>query len=109
MAARSSTTHVLGATIAGGIAGATLALLFAPRSGRETREMIKDGASRTQQDAKAKMNRAKSKVKEGVDSARDLKKRLSDAARDGGNKAKNIKDTADKRRRSVLSAWEEEV
>ncbi|MEO8358712.1 MAG: YtxH domain-containing protein [Vicinamibacteria bacterium] len=51
----SSTSGVLLSFIVGGIAGAALAVLFAPRSGRETREMIAD------------------QVKDGVAKGRDLK------------------------------------
>ncbi len=51
----SSTSGVLLSFVVGGLAGAALAILFAPRAGRETREMIAD------------------RVKEGVDKGRHLK------------------------------------
>lgn len=51
----SSASGVLLSFIVGGIAGAALAVLFAPRSGRETREMLAE------------------QVKEGVAKGRDLK------------------------------------
>ena len=51
----SSTSGVLLSFVVGGIAGAALAILFAPRAGRETREMIAE------------------QVKEGLAKGRDLK------------------------------------
>lgn len=51
----SSSAGVLLSFVLGGLAGAALAVLFAPRSGRETREMLSD------------------RMKEGVAKGRDLK------------------------------------
>jgi gas vesicle protein len=50
---RNSPSGVILAFMLGGLTGAALAILFAPRSGRETREMLgekfKDGAERTRE------------------------------------------------------------
>jgi gas vesicle protein len=51
----SSTSGVLLSFVVGGLAGAALAILFAPRAGRETRELIAD------------------RVKDGLDKGRHLK------------------------------------
>ena len=51
----SSTSGVLLSFVVGGLAGAALAVLFAPRAGRETRELIAD------------------RVKDGINRGRDLK------------------------------------
>lgn len=51
----SSSAGVLLSFVLGGLAGAALAVLFAPRSGRETRELLSD------------------RMKEGVAKGRDLK------------------------------------
>jgi len=51
----SSTSGVLLSFIVGGLAGAAIAILFAPRAGRETREMLSD------------------RVKEGLAQGRGLK------------------------------------
>ena len=44
MSNRDSGSDVLMAFLIGGATGAVLALLFAPRSGEETRELISDAA-----------------------------------------------------------------
>lgn len=54
----SSTAAVLLSFLVGGLAGAAVAVLFAPRSGRETRELLSD------------------RVKEGVSKGRDIKDRV---------------------------------
>ena len=51
----SSASGVLLSFVVGGLAGAALAILFAPRAGRETRELIAD------------------RVKDGLDKGRHLK------------------------------------
>ena len=51
----SSTAGVLLSFVVGGLAGAALAILFAPRSGRETRELLSD------------------RMKDGLAKGRDLK------------------------------------
>lgn len=104
----SATTNsrMLGATIAGGIVGAGLALLFAPRSGQETREQIHQNFDDLKQNASDKL-----------DEAKELTTRLKEAAHKTGKKAKTemeeLRDTTKKhtanRQSPVLSAWEEEV
>lgn len=46
-----TTSHIMGATVVGGMIGAGVALLLAPRSGSETRQQIQQ----TGRKAKAKM------------------------------------------------------
>ena len=114
--AHRTNSQVLGATLLGGMVGAGLALLFAPRSGKETRDHIRDNVRQMQEDAHHQLDRAKSKVRKGMDDAKDLKNRLAEAAHNTGQQAKaginELKeDTKAKSRResAVLSAWEEEV
>jgi gas vesicle protein len=111
-----SNSQVLGATLLGGMVGAGLALLFAPRSGKETRNLIQDNAMKVKDSASDKMHSAKSRMHRGVEDARDLKERLAEAAHTTGKKGMSELDeikanaASRKRRQSpVLSAWEEEV
>lgn len=81
------------ATVAG-IAGATAALLFAPRSGRETRRMIRD----TTEEAK---EHVKSSAQRGLDKARAVKEGVSEAVK---STAQVARDEADQ----IMSRQEEE-
>ena len=65
--------------LAGGIAGAAVALLFAPQSGRVTREI---------------MGR---KLNDAADSARELKGRMADTLTDAAESARELKDRAIRR------------
>ncbi len=96
--AERSDANVLGATLLGGILGAGLAVLFAPRSGKETRERINHG------------------IDQAKDQSKELKDRLSNVVRNTGRKAasevkeaKNDLTTNDRRSSNMMSAWEEEV
>jgi len=114
--AQRTTSQVVGATLVGGMIGAGMALLFAPKSGKETREQISDQARKMKMQADAKLHRAKSSLSQKMDDAKDLKERLADAAHNTGKKAKSeIAELRTERSRQshrqspVLSAWEEEV
>lgn len=101
-----STTDMVGAALVGGAIGAGLALLFAPRSGKETRERIQEGAANIKNEAGAKLLQAKG-----------LKSRVTTAARNTVKTAKSefhdtkaeLQKPSRRRQSPVLSAWEEEV
>jgi gas vesicle protein len=61
---RTSTSEYLTSFMVGGLIGAGVALLFAPRSGRETRELIGD------------------RVRDGAARGRELKAELAEAGRE---------------------------
>jgi gas vesicle protein len=69
--------------LAGGIAGATVALLFAPQSGKVTREI---------------MGR---KVNDAAGSARELKGRMVDTLNDAAESARELKDRAIRRGQEI--------
>ncbi len=69
--------------LAGGIAGATVALLLAPRSGKATREI---------------MGR---KLNDAADSARDLKGRMVEKLNDAAESARELKDRAIRRGQEI--------
>lgn len=62
-------TNLLGVALVAAMAGALAALLFAPKSGGELRNDIKDKAKRTKDIAEDKVGTAKDKVKEKMASA----------------------------------------
>lgn len=86
----SSTSGVLLSFIVGGIAGAALAVLFAPRSGRETREMLadqmKDGMAKGRDLKNDVVARGERLRDDAVDFLEERKERLG-AAVDAGQQA----------------------
>ncbi len=78
-----------GAFLAGAVIGAGIALLLAPKSGAETRDMLRDYAERAKQDlmeraeeAKATLNTAVERGKEAFESAKQRGKETLDTAKD---------------------------
>lgn len=83
----------LGGFLLGLLVGAGAALLFAPQSGEETREQLRERGRRLRDDAKATAEdlqerfedgyeRVKRRVEDGVDAARETFRERRDEARD---------------------------
>jgi gas vesicle protein len=76
----------------GGLTGAALAILFAPRSGKETRELLGD------------------KIREGQEKSRDLRERASTKGReileDASDYVERAKEGVDKRKDRLSAAIE---
>lgn len=83
--AHSSAVRV--ATMAG-MLGAGLALLFAPRSGRETRDRLKLASHRMKHQTKDKLAVAKHQVEDSAHAAIEMKDRARAAVRAGKQSAK---------------------
>lgn len=85
-----STSGVLLSFIVGGLAGAALAVLFAPRAGRETREMlaerVKDGLAKGRGMKDDVVRRSEHLRDEAVDFLEERKERLG-AALEAGQQA----------------------
>jgi gas vesicle protein len=90
-------TFVMG-LLAGTVLGASLGMLFAPKSGSELRSQLsekagnlansaKDGYSKAQQFAQEGYQRATDVVNEGYNKVNDGYKQVADVAKDGYNKA----------------------
>jgi gas vesicle protein len=83
----SSTAGVLLSFVVGGLAGAALAVLFAPRSGRETREMIsdrmKDGIAKGRDLKDEVVSRSQTLRDQAVDFVEERKGRLGNAIEAG--------------------------
>lgn len=105
------------APILAGLMGAGLAMLFAPRSGKQTREKMQDRAKEVKQTTEDNLTSVRKSLDQSIQEAHDLKNRIAEAWRQTGHKAKDeleeIKDEQAMRRSpaqsSVLSTWEEEV
>src|SRR6185295_3173359 len=88
----SNASGVILAFLLGGLTGAALAILYAPRSGRETREMLGD------------------KMREGADRGRELRDKAVAKGRelydDATDYVEKQKDTLDKRKERLAAAIE---
>ena len=85
-----STGSVLMSFILGGIVGAGIALLFAPKSGSDTRQMIKEFAGDVKDRAHHYVDDVKEKVTSGIDKGKGLyqeKKSMISSAFDAGKEA----------------------
>lgn len=99
-----------------GLLGAGLALFFAPRSGRETREKMRMQADEMKDKAEDSLSSVRRSLNQSIEEAQDLKKRLSEALVSSGKKPKQEMDELGEDRprpaptqSTVLSTWEEEV
>lgn len=79
MSERSGTENILLSFLIGGAVGAGVALLFAPRSGKETRERIKNLAKEWEHKADELLQDGKSKVAESREAVKEKVDRLKDA------------------------------
>ena len=104
MSDRDSASDVLMAFLIGGVTGAAVALLFAPRTGEETREMIseaaREGARRARDAADRGRELGERAVERGrrlVDDAAEAVSRQGDRVADGLEKAaRNMKEIRDR-------------
>jgi gas vesicle protein len=81
---------VLLSFLLGGMVGAGVALLMAPKSGEETRERIKELAEEVKEKAEGYVGQVKGKVTSAFDSGKDLldeKKSVISAAIEAGKEA----------------------
>lgn len=92
----SSTAGVLLSFIVGGLAGAALAVLFAPRAGHETRELIsdrmKDGLARGRDLKDQVITRSQNLRDEAVDFLEERKERLNSAVEAGHQAYRDARD-----------------
>lgn len=110
MAEKNTSTQVFGATILGGVAGALLALMLAPRSGKETRDNIRQSAEELQTEAKGKLKDIKSSLASTFDHAGSKAKKAKDKAVESIEEIKNqSQEDSPRSHYYPRSAWEEEV
>jgi len=98
MSNRDSGSDVLMAFLIGGVAGAALALLFAPRSGEETRELISDSAREGARRARDAAERGREIGERAVERGRRL---VDDAAQSVTRQADRVTEGLDKTARAM--------
>jgi gas vesicle protein len=98
MSSRDSASDVLMAFLIGGATGAALALLFAPRTGEETRELISDAAREGARRARDVADRGREIGERAVGRGRQL---VDDAAQTVSRQADRVAEGVDKAARTV--------
>jgi gas vesicle protein len=99
--------NMLAVTMLAGLAGAALALLWAPRSGRETRRQIGMKAGDLKDQAGESMDSLRTGAEDGLQRAREIKQRLSETLSRNKNKERN--DSADSAQSPIILGWDKEV
>ena len=98
----------LGGFLFGLLVGAGAALLFAPQSGEETRQVLKDRSRQLRDDAQAKAEGWREQVEEGYGRARERLEDGFDAARRGVRETREgAQDAVDAGKAAVHSARDE--
>lgn len=94
-----------------GLSGAFLALLLAPRSGRETRRQLQLAAGDMKEKAAEGLDTARASVEESLARAKEVKDRLSSAIKFGDKKLhnNNSERSQDSTALPPIRTWEEEV
>jgi gas vesicle protein len=98
MSNRDSASDVLMAFLIGGVTGAALALLFAPRSGEETRELISDAAREGARRARDAADRGREIGERAVERGRRL---VDEASETVSRHADRVAEGLDKTARAV--------
>lgn len=99
-----STQNVMFVSLLAGVTGAALGLLFAPRSGKETRQRLAETATDAKQRAKTGVDKAKERVDDKLHKVREAKSRLFESATGSKSKKRNKYDES-----PIITAWQEEV
>jgi gas vesicle protein len=99
---------ILTAVLAG-LAGAAVALLVAPRSGRETRDKLKSEATELKNRANNELQKTKGQIDNKVSQMKDVKTRLGEALSNTADTAKTeIDETREETRNKSTNQKEEE-
>lgn len=107
-----NSSNTFAITMLAGMTGMFLALLLAPRSGRETRRKLEMAAGDLKDQTAEGMDSARANAEEGLERARAIKSRLSEAINAHDKKtARDNKDNNAQRsvQSPILTSWDEEV
>jgi gas vesicle protein len=117
--AEKSQKNILMAPLLAGLAGAGIALLFAPRSGRDTRHSLQKKADDMRDNLEDNLRQAQQTLEHNISRAQQIRDNIMDKLRSGSVKDEtqafvdHVTSTDTRRhiapRSSVLSTWEEEI
>jgi gas vesicle protein len=114
MAHHEGRPNVVLISLLAGLAGAGIALLLAPRSGRETRARLQLKADDIKHQAQESYEQLRDQAKDTIHQASDIKDKIASAIKTHKNGAKDdlestAGETPARRQSSVLTSWDEEV
>ena len=89
MAERAAPNNTLMLSVLAGVAGVAAGILFAPKSGKETRAELRQKATMAKDRAKQGVEHAKETAKTEVERAKDTKDRVASAIRHTGRTARD--------------------
>lgn len=103
------TSNILLVSLVSAAAGAGVALLLAPRSGKETRERLKASAADMKRQAQKAMDSARHTAREGVRRGKHLTESIAEGVRSTAKEMKAEGEEArDDLRSSLTKSWKEE-
>jgi gas vesicle protein len=113
MAQQEDRPNVVLISLVAGLVGAGLALLLAPRSGRETRDQLRHTAEDMKHQARDNYTHLRDQAKETVQQASDMKDKITSAIKTRKDEMKDglddVANDTQRRESSVLTSWDEEV
>ena len=111
--AEQKSPNILGIALLAGLAGAGIALLYAPKSGKETREHIHKRTDELKKQAEQNVEQAKARLKHNAEKLEAWKNHMAKKAQDEGKKVADHLDSTSQENNdinnSILKNWEEEA
>lgn len=92
-----------------GLAGAGLALLFAPRSGRETRAKVQETAHDVKDQVRETLTAAKGEFGEEVQHIRAIKHKLGNVVKSNRRRGQQETEEMPQEQSQILTSWDREV
>ena len=109
------TSNVMAVSLIAGLAGAGIALLLAPRSGRETRQKIHEKTDELKHQAGENVDKARLKMQHQAEKMKAWKEHMARKALEEGQEVTDkLKETMNEKEQAdfdarMLPNWEEEV
>lgn len=102
-------SNMFGIALLAGALGAGIGLIFAPRSGKETRDKLSGAAKDARDQTQETLHQAQERMHRGLDQARDLKTELADAMKRKKHNAKKEIQSRAEDASDELKSWEGEA